>query len=186
MEEELSAFCYESTVDIIPVGFMNTFPAQGNGLPGFVAGDYGCWPPPAYPYYDGPGYDLIDNPLDNALPTRCPYIQQDIPLCQQLGKKILLSLGGAAVDGNYQLTGATDGVAFAEWIWGAYGPYNQTWINIDPTTNIRPWDRGLYNTDSSNYYQIDIDGFDFDIEIAPTGKILINSMSIVAKFSRLG
>ena len=147
---------------------MQTFPGQGNGLPGFVAGDYGCWGPPGDPFYEGPG------PLQalDALPTRCPYIQQDIPLCQQLGKKILLSLGGAAEAGNYQLTGSTDGVAFAEWLWGAYGPYNQTWINLNPATNIRPFDRGLYNTDMSTDYQIDIDGFDFDIEIAPTGKIL--------------
>jgi hypothetical protein len=148
---------------------MNAFPAQGNGLPGFVAGDYGCWGPEGYPYYQGPGYDGDNDPENNLLPSRCPNIQQDIPLCQQLGKKILLSLGGGS--GNYQLTGAADGVAFAEFLWGAYGPYNQSWIDLNPATNIRPFDRGLYNTSTSTDYQIDIDGFDFDIELAPTGKL---------------
>lgn len=165
----MQAFCYESTIDIIPIGFITEFPAQGNGLPGFVSGDNGCWGLP-YPNYAGPGYDGIDNPLADSLPTTCPYIQQDIPICQQLGKKILISLGGAANTGSYQLTGATDGVAFAEWIWGAYGPYNQTWVDLSPS-NVRPFDRGWYNTDPSPDYQIDIDGFDFDIERSPLGKI---------------
>lgn len=146
---------------------MNSFPAQGNGLPGFVAGAHGCW---GGAYYQGPGYNGINNPLDNVLAVQCPEIQQDIPLCQQLGKKILLSLGGAAEFSNYQLTGAADGVNFAEFLWGAYGPYNQTWINLNPATNIRPFDRGPSNLDLSSGYQIDIDGFDFDIERAPTGK----------------
>jgi chitinase len=105
------------------------------------------------------------------LPTRCPNLQQDIPICQALGKKILLSLGGDTSASPYQLTGASDGLAFAEWIWGAYGPYNQTWVDHSPT-NYRPLDRGLYNTDATPYYQIDIDGFDFDIERLPTGMFL--------------
>lgn len=88
-----------------------------------------------------------------------------------MGKKILLSLGGDYLTGPYQVTGVTEGVAFAEWLWGAYGPYNQTWIDLNPEANIRPFDRGLYNTDPSSDYQIDIDGFDFDIERAPTGMI---------------
>ena len=161
---ELAAFCYETTLDIIPVGFLNAFPAQGNGLPGFNAGN-ACWGGVGSTYL-GPG----DEPQDNLLPTRCPYLQQDIPICQALGKKILLSLGGDTSVSPYQLTGASDGLAFAEWIWGAYGPYNQTWVDLSPT-NYRPLDRGLYNTDLSSYYQIDIDGFDFDIERLPTGKL---------------
>jgi chitinase len=49
-----------------------------------------------------------------------------------------------------------------------YGPYNQTWVD---NGGLRPLDRGFYNTSTSPAYQIDIDGFDFDIEIGPTGKI---------------
>jgi len=163
---------------------MQTFPAQGNGLPGFVSGASGCWGPPAYPNYAGPGYLNVNLPSLNALPTTCPYIQQDIPICQKLGKKILLSLGGAAETGHYQLTGSSDGVAFAEWVWGAYGPYNQTWIDLNPATNLRPFDRGWYNTDMSSDYQIDIDGFDFDIEIKPTGKIPPCVVAIFTNVSR--
>jgi hypothetical protein len=161
---------------------MTEFPAQGNGLPGFVSGANGCW---GGAYYSGPGYDGVNDPLENGLPVQCPAIQQDIPLCQQLGKKILISLGGAAATGTYQLTNSTDGIAFAEWVWGAYGPYNQTWININPAVNLRPFDRGYFNSDMSSQYQIDIDGFDFDIERAPTGKNPALLISIVANSPRL-
>jgi hypothetical protein len=142
---------------------MNQFPQQANGLPGFVGGNYACWGAPNYP---GPGSDQT---LDN-LNIQCPYIQQDIPLCQKLGKKILLSLGGAATTtSNYQLTTHQAGIDFAEFLWGAYGPYNSTWVGLSPY-NVRPWDRGFSNADTSTDYQIDIDGFDLDIERAPTGK----------------
>lgn len=49
-----------------------------------------------------------------------------------------------------------------------YGPYNDTYYQ---NGGIRPLDRGYYNTDLAPYYQLDIDGFDFDIEVQTTGKL---------------
>lgn len=148
---------------------MNTFPAQSNGLPGENFGN-GCW---GVPYYDGPGYDGKDDDTQDRLPTRCPNVQEGIPICQRLGKKIILSLGGAWVQGGiypaYSLTGKADGEAFAEFLWGAYGPYNKTW---EDAGGIRPLDRGLYNTDTTQ--RIDVDGFDFDIELAQTGEMIFS------------
>lgn len=91
----------------------------------------------------------------------CPNVTEGIPICQQLGKKVLLSLGGDS--STYQLTGAQAGEDFADYLWSAYGPYDADYVAAG---GIRPFDGGRWNADGTT---IDIDGFDFDIEIAPTG-----------------
>ncbi|CAG8978340.1 hypothetical protein HYALB_00005926 [Hymenoscyphus albidus] len=106
--------------------------------------------------YSGPG---SDNAADQ-LYTQCPTVQEDIPYCQAKGKKIVLSLGGAARD--YQLTGKDAGIEFADFLLGAYGPLTDAW---KASNGIRPLDRGYSNTTSDT---IDIDGFDFDIEHTST------------------
>ncbi len=83
--------------------------------------------------------------------------------CQKnTNTKILLSLGGDTPD--YQLTGAAAGVAFADFLWGAYGPLTAAW---KAAGGIRPLDRGYDNVTAADV--IDIDGFDLDIEHASTG-----------------
>ena len=80
---------------------------------------------------------------------------------------MLLSIGGHW-DKNrlipypkYSLKNETDGVAFADFLWAAYGPYNATRLK---TTGIpRPLDGGENGQDGTH---IDIDGFDFDIELS--------------------
>jgi chitinase len=83
----------------------------------------------------------------------------DIPICQsEYGKKIVLSLGGGA--GGYQLTGAANGEAFADFLWGAFGPQTQDWL-----------DKGLPRPfDGPKNASVEVDGFDFDIEIPSPGK----------------
>jgi chitinase len=91
----------------------------------------------------------------------------DIPVCQKIyGKKIILSLGGGA--GGYQLTGAANGEAFAHFIWGAFGPQTQDWLDKGLP---RPFD-GPHNS------SVEVDGFDFDIEIQSPGK---NTKSCLTK-----
>lgn len=162
----LAHYCDQADVDIIPIGFIDLFPKQANGL---VEENFSnqCWGP-GYANYTGPG----DQPQDNFLYTRCPYLQQDIYYCQtQTNKKILLSLGGANVPGKelYDLSGAADGEYLADFLWGAYGPidqqYNEVWVAAG---SVRPLDRGLYNTDLT--MAVDFDGFDFDIEVTSSGK----------------
>src|SRR5271166_5787235 len=120
-QQGLAHFCSQTTVDIIPLAFVNIFPAQGNGFPGTNFGNQ-CWGPPYV--YAGPG----DNPSLNQLQSECPQVGADIPVCQSTyGKKIILSLGGGT-DG-YQLSGTANGVAFADFLWGAFGPQTQLWLN---------------------------------------------------------
>ncbi|KAF7915018.1 uncharacterized protein EAE98_011341 [Botrytis deweyae] len=158
-QTNLSYYCEQSTVDIIPLAFMNVFPAQGDGYPAENFGN-ACYGQPIFT--PGPGYPLGDvDTSKDQLYVQCPGIQEGIPYCQSLGKKILLSLGGAS--NTYQLTGAADGEYFADFLWGSYGPFKQSWVDAG---GIRPMDGGYYGTDPSVH--IDIDGFDFDIEFGPT------------------
>lgn len=150
----MSHFCQQSAIDIIPIAFVNRFPAQGNGYPGTNFGN-AC----GSGVYVGPGYDGVKNSANNYLLSSCPTITADIPVCQSTyGKKIILSLGGGT--DTYQLTGAADGVAFADFLWGAFGPQNATWIAEGLP---RPFD-------ASDGTEVAVDGFDFDIELAPTGR----------------
>lgn len=83
-----------------------------------------------------------------------------------------MSLGGDST--SYQLNGAADGIYLANFLWGAYGPYNASWVAAG---GVRPLDRGLYNTNTS--MTIDIDGFDFDIEHTSAGNTSISSGRII-------
>lgn len=126
--------------------------------------------------YTGPGYDGTNNPNDNFLYEQCPNLQRDLYYCQQnTNKKILLSLGGAV--GNYYLNGPSDGEYLAEFLWGAYGPYNESW------TGVRPLDRGYYNTNLTEH--IDFDGFDFDIEQTTPGKTCRRILPDMANFLQI-
>ena len=132
---------------------MDYFPQQTSG--GVPGANYGnaCWKTPTYPGSDGLLYE------------RCVWLQEDIPACQAAGKKIVLSIGGGNL--TYQLTGHDAGVAFANQLWQMYGPYNATYVALG---GIRPLDGGYLNDKTDPAYWIDIDGFDFDIELPSTGK----------------
>ncbi|PMD31543.1 glycoside hydrolase family 18 protein [Hyaloscypha variabilis F] len=146
-QQRLSYFCAQSAVDVIPIGFVDVFPAQGNGFPGTNFGNQ-CWGTPYV--YAGPGNDSALNQLQ----SECPDLVVDIPVCQSTySKKIILSLGGSSQ--TYQLSGASNGVAFADFLWGAFGPRNATWV-ADGLP--RPFD-------GPDGQAVEVDGFDFDIEI---------------------
>jgi chitinase len=169
-------FCKNTPADIIPIGFINVFPPAANG---YVGANYGnaCYGE-GY-YYKGPGYGgKKPVPAQDLLPNYCQRVQDGIPKCQKLyGKKILLSIGGAAPtwnpitqknDKTYkgQLKSAADGEYFATFLWKAYGPYDPAY------KGIRPLDRGADNKTES--IRIDIDGFDFDIEDTLAGTDALN------------
>lgn len=158
----LRHYCDQPDIDVIPIGFLDLFPQQGNG---FSRENFAnqCW---AGSVYYGPG---SDHSKDGLL-TQCPDLQEDIVYCQKnTNTKILLSLGGSTA--GYQLTGAQAGIDFADFIWGAYGPLTDAW---KAAGGIRPLDRGKSNSTAADV--IDIDGFDFDIEHASTG-MLFNGVS---------
>lgn len=79
--------------------------------------------------------------------TSCWQIAEDIPVCQAAGKKILVSLGGDS-PGNF-IASPASAQAFADFLWGAYGPPQDTTETAFP----RP-----FGTD------VIVDGFDLDIE----------------------
>ncbi|KUJ13809.1 glycoside hydrolase [Mollisia scopiformis] len=165
-QQRLLHTCQQGTADVIPIVFIDYFPQQGNGWPGTNFGNQ-C----GTGVYSAPGYDGVDNPANNQLLNDCPSIAPDIPICQiTYGKKIVLSLGGGG-SLNYQLTGEADGIFFADFLWGAYGPQNATWF---AEGNSRPYD-------GPNGEEVKLDGFDFDIELYSDD----NSVGCIAMINQL-
>jgi chitinase len=126
-------------MDIIPIGFVNVFPDQQNG-PG---NDYGnaCGSTP-WTAPDGTQTQML---------TECSQIAEDIKTCQAAGKKIFASIGGATPGGNF-LASSDSALAFADFLWGTFGPLQ------DPTLTQFP---RPFGTDTI------VDGFDLDIESGP-------------------
>jgi hypothetical protein len=157
-----------SNVDIVPLGFLDIYPAQGNGYPGtnFASSCTGT-------NFAGPGYDSVNNPALNDLKNDCPTLVDGIGYCQQQGKKVLLSLGGAPGTTDYQLTSTSDAEYMADFLWGAFGPL-QT-----PNNWPRPFDDAATGTH-------EVDGFDFDIEVIQPGKntALTNCRMLTGLFFR--
>lgn len=81
----------------------------------------------------------------------------------------MLSLGGKS--GTYQLTGEAEGIAFANFLWGAFGPRTDSWVNA---SSPRPFD---IMVDGKLSQEIVIGGFDFDIEVLSTGKMALLAFS---------
>lgn len=139
---DLATACQDPSIDYITLGFVNLSPENGGptGYPGTNFGAH-CW---AEKY-------SVDGQTSELLST-CPSLTPGIAVCQQLGKKVLLSIGGVySAYSNYTVSSSINGFAFAEFVWGAFGPYTEDWAG-----KPRPFDDG----DSHNA----VDGFDFDLE----------------------
>ncbi|KAM5374128.1 hypothetical protein ACJA88_008290 [Fusarium oxysporum] len=90
----------------------------------------------------------------SSLLSECHTIKEGIPYCQERGVKVLLSIGGVynEAGSNYKVTTDDKGVDFADFLYKAFGPYDQSW------DGPRPFDSDDGTTRPA------IDGFDFDIE----------------------
>jgi chitinase len=140
--DNLAQYCAQQSVDYVTLAFVNNSPEHGNGT-------------------DYPGTNFaahcsdkvyINNGRNSLLLSGCDAIKEDIQTCQQLGKKVLLSIGGEySATSNYAVSTVQKGKDFADFLWEAFGPYKQGY------TGPRPFDRS--STDHTC-----IDGFDFDIE----------------------
>ncbi|KAI1624347.1 hypothetical protein EDD37DRAFT_681241 [Exophiala viscosa] len=135
-QKRLSYFCQTSTIDIIPIGFVNVFPddSGSNGYPGTNYGN-AC----------SANYWIAPDGAFTQMFTTCDEIAEDVQTCQDLGIKILVSLGGAS---DVTLNSSTSAVDFADFLWGAYGPEQDTTETAYP----RPFGSTI------------VDGFDLDIE----------------------
>ncbi|KAI1379683.1 chitinase 18-18 [Hypoxylon crocopeplum] len=140
--EFLGTHCESDSVDYVTLAFVNNSPEHGNGT-------------------DYPGTNFaahcaaevyVNNNRNSKLLSGCSYIKDDIRKCQNLGKKVFLSVGGEyTATSNYSLSSVQKGYEFAEFLYKAFGPYKAGY------TGPRPLDRS--STDHTC-----LDGFDFDIE----------------------
>jgi chitinase len=80
--------------------------------------------------------------------SSCSQIAQDIPACQNAGKKVFLSLAGGYPTTQH-LSGDDAANSFADFLWNAFGPVSEDWVNAG---NPRP------------FGDVVVDGFDFDVE----------------------
>lgn len=137
-QPRLADFCQDTTIDIIPIGFITTFPDQQEGNNGYPVANYGnaC----------GSAYWVAPDGTQTKMFTSCYQIAEDIPKCQALGKKILVSLGGDSTINK--IASPASAKAFAGFLWGTYGPPQDTTGTLYP----RPFGQNV------------VDGFDLDIE----------------------
>ena len=110
--------CKNPNIDIVNIGFINAFPDNSPGnFPGSNFGN-AC----------GSATYTV-NGVSTLLQSGCTTIASDITACQQTyGKKVLLSLGGAAPL-NYYMANDTSATNFADFLWGAFGPQTSAWTN---------------------------------------------------------
>lgn len=122
-QQRLSYYCQSSSSDIILLSFLTQFFSTG-GLPvlNFASACEGTV---------FPGTNLL----------KCDQIAEDIKTCQSLGKKVLLSLGGAS--GAYGFTSSDQAEEFATTLWNVFG---------NGESDTRPFGDAI------------IDGYDLDIE----------------------
>lgn len=123
--DNLSTYCTSgSGIDIVILSFLDIYGATGN----FPAGNIGNT---CYVGTDG-------------VPQLCSDLASSIATCQAAGKKVILSLGGAA--SSYSLQSQSQAVTIGQYLWNAYG-------NSGNTTVQRP------------FGSVFVNGFDFDIEL---------------------
>ena len=116
-QQSLGDYCSLSPADIIILSFLNDFPSLSLNFANQCSQTFGS--------------GLL----------HCSQIGQDIKSCQNQGKTILLSLGGAT--GNYGFSSDSEAETFAGTLWNKFGGGQD---------NERPFDDAV------------VDGFDFDIE----------------------
>lgn len=130
-QKNISSYCQDDAIDIIPIGFVVYFDGIG-GAPEInlanICSDSGD---PVFP-----GTDLAN----------CQWMASQIEFCQQQGKLVYISLGGAS---GAALTSDADGAAFANTVWNLF---------LGGSSSIRPFGNAV------------LDGVDLDIEGGgPTG-----------------
>ena len=147
--ERLRAYCDAPGFDYVTVGFVNRAPSQDESGSGYPGTNFGSFCDAIYYKHNG---------VNTNLNSECGVISADIRYCQGKGKKVLLSIGGTfAQDSDYTIRSGDEAKAFADFIWGAYGPYTPAW-----GSKPRPFD-DLYIADEGEEHFV-FDGFDFDLE----------------------
>jgi chitinase len=149
--DRLRTFCDASTFEYVTVGFINKSPEQDKSSLKYPGSDFAVHCIEAK--YKDP------NDVDSNLLAKCGQIAADVRYCQKKGKKVLLSIGGQwdPPHTDYTISSGPAGEYFADFIWGAFGPYNKNWEG-----KPRPFD-DHYGAEEGDEHFV-FDGFDFDIE----------------------
>lgn len=116
-QESLGSYCQSTDADMYVISFLTDFPETGLNI-------VGC-----------------DETFSGTNILHCSSIAEDIKSCQDSGKKVLLSLGGAV--GTYGFTDDNQAEEYAETLWNMFG---------GGQSETRPFD------------DVIVDGFDLDIE----------------------
>ena len=127
----LLTLCENANVDIVILSFVYDFFTQG-GYPSINFGP-GCTTPNEVQATSAPG--LMD----------CTALAPEITGCQQIGKKVLISLGGYIANSTF--TSDTQATQFAQTLWNLFGAGTA----FNPA--LRPFGPGVV-----------VDGFDIDNE----------------------
>ncbi|KAM3441598.1 hypothetical protein NHJ13734_002743 [Beauveria thailandica] len=143
-DESLRQRCDEGA-DYISLSFVNSSPEKNpdTNYPGINFAGH-CWAT-AFEAPNGKKSQLLDH---------CGTIIDDLQYCRDKGIKMLLSIGGVWNEktSDYRVTTEKNGREFANFLWGAFGPYDPSW------TGPRPFDK-------NDKERTAVDGFDFDLEL---------------------
>ncbi|KAH7929211.1 glycoside hydrolase, partial [Leucogyrophana mollusca] len=122
-QQPISYYCQDDTINTIPIAFLYEFYAQG-GLPAI---------------------DLANTCNSGVFPgtqlLNCSFLAADIEYCQNAGKTVTISLGGAT--GAVGFTSDTQAAAYAHTIWNLF---------LGGSSSTRPFGGAV------------LDGIDMDIE----------------------
>ncbi|KAF5092716.1 hypothetical protein D0Z03_002727 [Geotrichum reessii] len=116
-QQSLGSYCESTDADMYVISFLTDFPQTSLNI-------VGC-----------------DETFSGSTLLHCSALAADIKKCQSLGKKVLLSLGGAV--GNYGFTSDSEAESYADTLWNLFG---------NGQSDTRPFDDAV------------VDGFDLDIE----------------------
>ncbi|KAM7195800.1 endochitinase 33 [Naviculisporaceae sp. PSN 640] len=140
-QQRLATYCSNTNLDVIPLAFLHSI--KNPTLLNFASASDKCT--------TFPGTQLL----------KCPEIEADIKACQNQGKTIILSIGGATyTEGGF--SSAAEAQQWANTLWAMFGP-QQSGSNVN-----RPFGSAV------------IDGFDIDVEasaanlVAFAGQLRVN------------
>ncbi|OAD75475.1 carbohydrate-binding module family 5 protein, partial [Phycomyces blakesleeanus NRRL 1555(-)] len=125
-QKPLRFYCDDDTTNIIPISFLTTFFSVG-GYPSINLANI-C-------------HDSGDSVFPGTDLMKCDGVKQDIKYCQERGKAITLSLGGAT--GSVGFSSESQAIEFADNIWNLF---------LGGTSDTRPFGDAV------------LDGIDLDIE----------------------
>ncbi|KAI1501885.1 glycoside hydrolase superfamily [Biscogniauxia marginata] len=141
-EDTLGQYCASAAINYVTLAFVNNSPEHGKGT------DY---PGMNFASHCATDFYVKSDQYSKFL-SGCTYIEDDIKTCQDLGKKVLLSIGGEySVSNDYSVSSEEKGREFADFMFDAFGPF------VEGYEGPRPFDK-------DEMEHTCIAGFDFDIE----------------------